>query len=352
MTYRPNILLIDDDPVAREGLAAMLIEAGYSVESAASGETGLPMAVSGKFRVILVDWMMPGMSGTELCRAVRSADLPHYPYIMFLSQRCRRTDVVEGLDAGADDYLVKPVSQGELMARLRTAERTLSLITRDVTIFALAKLAESRDPDTGAHLERVRHYSRVLAQELRAHPDFEAQIDDEFVRLIFLTSPLHDIGKVGIPDSVLLKPDRLTEDEFDVMKTHTTIGASTLEAALAAHPEAMYLQMARDIALTHHERYDGTGYPLNLRGPSIPLAGRIVALADAYDAMTSRRVYKSAYTHEVARTTIVEQSGKQLDPDVVDAFLAQEREFCRVRQHFGDECCTLMPRPGAVSEAA
>lgn len=352
MTHRPNILLIDDDPVAREGLSAMLTAAGYSVECAASGEAGLPLAASGRFRIILVDWMMPGMSGTDFCRSVRSGDLPHYPYIMFLSQRNKRTDVVEGLDAGADDYLIKPVSQGELMARLRTAERMLSLITRDVTIFALAKLAESRDPDTGAHLERVRHYSRLLAQHLRGLPEFEDQIDEEFVRLIFLTSPLHDIGKVGVPDSVLLKPDRLTEEEFEAMKMHTTIGADTLEAALAAHPEAMYLQMARDIALTHHERFDGSGYPLGLKGEAIPLAGRIVALADAYDAMTSKRVYKAAYTHEVARSIIVDASGTQFDPEVVEAFRSQEREFCRVRQSFADDRCTLVPRVGSLGEAA
>jgi putative two-component system response regulator len=343
--------VIDDDPVARESLSLMLTESGYPVQAVAGGDAALPLATSGRFRIVITDWMMPGVSGPELCRSLRAADLQHYPYIIFLTQRSRRSDVVEGLDAGADDFLVKPISQGELMARLRAAERTLSLITRDVTIFALAKLAESRDPDTGAHLERVRHYARLLARHLRDLPEFEEQVDDEFVRLIFLTSPLHDIGKVGVPDAVLLKNDRLTDEEFEVMKTHTTIGAGTLEAALAAHPEALYLQMARDIALTHHERYDGRGYPLGLRGAAIPLSGRIVALADAYDAMTSRRVYKSAYTHEVAKKIVLEQRARQFDPDVVEAFLSQEREFCRVHQHFSDAAALAAPS-GRISNAA
>jgi putative two-component system response regulator len=352
MTHRHNVLLIDDDPVARAALSEMLSLEGYTVESAGSARSGLSMVLSGRFRLIITDWVMPDMTGIDLCRAVRAAETLHYPYILILSQRTRSADVVEGLDAGADDYISKPVAQSELMARLRTAERTLSLITRDVTIFALAKLAESRDPDTGAHLERVRHYCRILARHLKTLPEYDGQIDDEFVRLIFLTSPLHDIGKVGIPDAILLKPDRLSEDEFAVMKTHTTVGANTLEAALAAHPEAIYLQMARDIALTHHERFDGTGYPLGLKGGNIPLAGRIVALADAYDALTSRRVYKLAYSHEVARKLIMEQSGHQFDPDIVHAFLMEEREFCRVREQFADNRCTFEPDRGPVRFAA
>jgi putative two-component system response regulator len=352
MKHHPEILLVDDDPIGVEALELALSRAGYSVTCASGGVKGLELALTGRFRIVITDRMMPDLEGTELCRELRRSELPAYVYVLILSQLTRSTDIAEGLDAGADDYLAKPVAQGELIARLRTAERILSLITRDITIFALAKLAESRDPDTGAHLERVRQYCRLLAQHLRTLPEFEQEVDDEFLRLIFLTSPLHDIGKVGIPDAVLLKPDRLSEEEFAVMKTHTSIGAATLEAALQAHPEAMYLQMARDIALTHHERFDGAGYPLGLRGRAIPLAGRIVALADSYDALTSRRVYKNAYTHDVARSMILEQSGHQFDPEVVEAFMSQEREFCRVRQHFADDRCKFSPEPGPVPLAA
>lgn len=352
MTIQPNVLLIDDDPICTEAIGAMLAEGGYTFETAANGTSGLRLAQSGRFQVIITDWNLPDIAGVELCKALRKADLASYPYIMFLTQRSKSEDVVEAHDAGADEYISKPVTRSELMAKLRTAGRILSLITRDITIFVLAKLAESRDPETGAHLERVRHYSRLLAEHLRTLPEYEAKIDDEFVHLLFLTSPLHDIGKVGIPDTVLLKPGRLSEEEFAVMKTHTTIGANTLEAALQAHPQALYLQMARDIALTHHERFDGGGYPIGLKGRAIPLSGRIVALADVYDALSSRRVYKNAYTHEVARAMIVEQVGKQFDPDVVEAFVSTEREFCRVRECFMDGQCDFEPERWPVRAAA
>jgi putative two-component system response regulator len=162
-------------------------------------------------------------------------------------------------------------------------------------------------------------------------------VDGEFVELIYLTSPLHDIGKVGIPDRVLLKPDRLNHEEFEIMKRHTIIGGDTLDAASRAHPEARYLRMARDIAYTHHEKYDGSGYPYGLNGEEIPLAGRIVALADVYDALTSKRVYKPAYTHEVARSMIVDGRGSHFDPDVFDAFLANEQAFIDIHNRFGED---------------
>jgi putative two-component system response regulator len=212
----------------------------------------------------------------------------------------------------------------------------LSLETRDVAIFAMAKLAESRDPETGAHLERVQRYARALTQQLRRAGRFAGQIDDEFIRLIYLTSPLHDIGKVGIPDCVLLKPGRLSDHEFEMMKAHTTLGGQTLEAALRKFPNVKFLQMARDIAMTHHERVDGKGYPAGLAGDSIPLAGRIVAVADVYDALTSKRVYKDAFGHEVAKSIIVADAGTHFDPLVVDAFVAAEAEFQAVRQRFSE----------------
>jgi putative two-component system response regulator len=206
--------------------------------------------------------------------------------------------------------------------------------TRDLAIFAMAKLAESRDTDTGAHLERIRCYSRVLARYLSQQPKFSDEVDADYVRMIYLTSPLHDIGKVGIPDSVLLKPARLSEREFGMMKEHTLIGASTLDAALQQHPEAEFLRMGRDIALTHHEHWDGSGYPQGLSGRNIPLCGRIVALADVYDALTSKRVYKDPFEHDVVRSIITAESGTHFDPDIVQAFLATEHEFLAIREKF------------------
>jgi len=223
----------------------------------------------------------------------------------------------------------------DISERKREESERREAETRDVVIFAMARLAESRDPETGAHIERVQSYCQALAEQLAASGQHQSLIDAEFIHLMYRTSPLHDIGKVGIPDDVLLKPGRLSDREFEIMKTHPTIGAETLEAAMARFPNTRFLQMARDIAMTHHERFDGTGYPSGLKGEDIPLCGRIVALADVYDALTSRRVYKAAFTHHVARGIIVRESGKQFDPAIVAAFLAIEDKFEAIYKRFG-----------------
>ncbi len=287
--------------------------------------------------MVISDWGMPRLDGLQLCSQIRKRDLSGYVYIILLTSHDGRKKVVEGMSAGADDFIAKPFNPAELLVRVRAGERVLALQTRDVAIFALAKLAESRDPETGAHLERVRRYSRALAEQLSKLPKFFDTIDDKFIELIYLTSPLHDIGKVGIPDSVLLKPARLSAEEFEVMKTHAKIGAETLDAALREYPGATFLQMARDIAAAHHERYDGAGYPKGLRGDGIPLCGRIVALADVYDALTSKRIYKDAYGHEHARTIITSESGSHFDPDVVLAFLQCEAKFLAIREEFNED---------------
>ena len=241
-----------------------------------------------------------------------------------------------GLDAGADDYLSKPFRQEELRLRLEGGRRLLTLEGRDMMIFSLAKLAESRDEDTGTHLERIREYSKVLATELMSWPKFENIVDAQFVELIYMTSPLHDVGKVGIPDSVLLKPGKLTAEEFEVMKRHTLIGGDTLSASAQAHPEASFLKMALDITLKHHERWDGTGYPFQLKGEDIPLSARIVAVADVYDALTTKRVYKPAFTHETAADIIYKSRGTHFDPDLIDAFSNVEEQMRRIRFELDD----------------
>jgi putative two-component system response regulator len=259
-----------------------------------------------------------------------------YVYVILLTGHNLPEEIVEGLRAGADDFISKPFNPSELVARIQTAERILSIETRDVTIFAMARLAESRDPETGAHLERVRGYSRMLAQHLSGVEKFRAEINAEDVRLIYLTSPLHDIGKVGIPDCVLLKPGRLNDREFEIMKTHTTLGAETLDSALRQFPGVKFLQMGRDIAASHHERFNGTGYPHRIGGTTIPLCARIVALADVYDALTSKRIYKDAFGHDVARSMILQEVGAHFDPDVVDAFLNNEAQFISTRAQFAE----------------
>jgi len=333
-----QVLIVDDSKIALITLKGLLTENGYEVITATNGKEGLEVLEEHpSCRAIISDWEMPEMNGIDFCKAVRTQDRPGYIYFLLLTSHGQVDEMVHGLSAGADDFIAKPYHPAEVLARLRAGERVLALETRDVAIFALAKLAESRDSDTGAHLERVQHYCRALSRWLATQDKFKSIVDPEYIRLIFQTSPLHDIGKVGIPDAILLKPGRLDPYEFDIMKAHTTIAAKTLDAALIKFPGVAFLKMAKDIAETHHEKYDGAGYPHGLKGEEIPLCGRIIAVADVYDALVSKRVYKDAFSHDSARAIIEEGRGKHFDPDVVDAFLAIGDEFLDIRQRFVDE---------------
>lgn len=327
-----RVLVVDDDDCAVELLSELLTRSGYRVSRAANGRQALQLLESSSFRLVITECHAPEIDGLELCRIIRSNKASGYVYTIILSDRTERADITAGLSAGADDYVCKPYDPTELLLRVNAARRIAALGASEVAVFALAKLAESRDPETGQHLERIRNYCWILARWLRR--EF-LEITDEFVDNLYQTSTLHDIGKVGIPDSVLLKPGRLTEREFEIMKSHTTIGARTLMAAMRQFPEVNYLAMAKDIALTHHENFDGSGYPHGLRGNDIPLCGRIVTLADVYDALTSRRPYKAAYDHEVARGIIVETMDR-FDPRVLTAFLELEGEFNVIRDAFSD----------------
>jgi putative two-component system response regulator len=338
-----RILIVDDDDFALSVLSATLARMGHAVQSAHDGREAMEVLRRGEIRLVITDWDMPGMNGVELIRTIRRDDMSGYIYLIMLTGREGAKQRMEGLCAGADDFLNKPLDPEELLVCLKTAERILSLETRDLALFAMAKLAESRDPETGAHVERVQSYSRLIAQCLSAEVKACNGVDDEFIRLLYQTSPLHDLGKVAIPDSILLKPGRLTSDEFAIMKTHTVLGTQTLDAALQRFPNARFLQMARDIAATHHEKFNGTGYPRGLVGEQIPLCGRIVAVADVYDALTSVRVYKSAMTHEQSRAILLRDRGSHFDPEVVDAFLRAEPRILAVRERLVD----AEPKPPA-----
>ena len=331
-----RVLIVEDDDIALELLENTLTQAGYEVVAARNGREAIEIIRAGHCRLVISDWEMPEMNGIELCKEVRERSAA-YVYMILVTSRDAMEDVIEGLNAGADDFITKPFEPTELCVRLRAGERMLSLDSRDLTIFVLAKLAESRDPETGAHLERVRDYCRVIAEHLSNQDAYRDVVDGQYVETIYLTSPLHDIGKVGIPDRVLLKPGRLTDEEFEQMKMHVTIGADTLDSAAKEHPEAVFLKMARDIARTHHERFDGTGYPAGLVGEEIPLCGRIMALADVYDALTTKRVYKEAFTHEKARSIILAEENRHFDPDIVKAFVENEDRFIAIRQQFSSE---------------
>jgi putative two-component system response regulator len=331
-----QVLVAEDDVFTAMMLQFCLEQYGYSVTVVDNGLDALELVRTGEFQLVISDWSMPKMTGVDLCRQIRKRPSSSYTYIILLTSQVGTKNVVEGLEAGADDFITKPFQPEELHVRLRAGERLLSLESRDITIFALAKLAESRDPETGAHLDRIREYCRVLCEHLVKHGPYTGQIDGDYVRLVYLTSPLHDIGKVGIPDHVLLKPGALTAEEFAVMKQHAVIGGETLNAALETRPDVEYLRMARDIAFTHHEKFDGSGYPRGLKGEDIPLCGRIVALADVYDALTTKRVYKEAFPHEKARSIILEGAGKHFDPAIVDAFVANETKFLSIRARLAD----------------
>jgi len=209
--------------------------------------------------------------------------------------------------------------------------------TRDVTILSLATLAETRDNETGAHILRTQRYVKALAEQMATQPKFADALDPGTIELLYKSAPLHDVGKVGIPDAILLKPDKLTDEEFSIMKTHAGLGADAIKTAEDRFGESSsFLRHAREIAETHHEKWDGSGYPKGLKGEGIPLSGRLMALADVYDALISERVYKPAFHHDVAKDIILDGKGKHFDPDVIEAFIAVEDEFVAIAAEFGD----------------
>lgn len=332
-----KILIVDDELVSRKKMEKLIQSLGNETIIATDGLEAWEIWKKDRTRMVITDWLMPGMDGLDLCKKIRETEGDSYTYLIMVTSKRETGDIVIGMEAGADDFISKPFAKDELAVRIRAGERILSLETKDLVIFSLAKLAESRDSDTGNHLERIRFYSKVLAEALIDSDNSQLGIDQKFVDNIFLTSPLHDIGKTGIPDFILLKPARLDDKEFDLMKTHCQIGFDTLNEALKRYPKAEYLDMSAKIALYHHEKFNGSGYPHQLKEDNIPLAARIVALADVYDALMSKRVYKNAFSHNIAKSIILEESGKHFDPQVVDAFCKQEDTFIEIYNQFSEE---------------
>lgn len=362
----PTILVVDDMPENLELYRRLLTPRGYVVAAANSGEQALTMVESAPPDVILLDLIMPGMDGFEVCeRLKRNLSTRHIPIIMVTGVADHDANI-RALEAGVDDFLTRPIDPVLLEARIRSSvkskamqdqilryqkrleddkqileervrERTAEVErTQQATVFGLARLAESRDPETGEHLERMRRYVREIAIEMATWPKYDRIIDSGFVETLYYSSPLHDIGKVGIQDAILLKPGKLSPEEFDIMKTHALIGGDTLKDADEEAGGNSFLEMGRDIAYHHHEKWDGSGYPHGLLGPDIPLCARIVALGDAYDAMTTKRPYKEPFSHEKTRQLILEGAGKHFDPEVVKAFLKREQKFIRIQKELGD----------------
>lgn len=329
-----KLLIVEDEVVSRKKLELLIKGLGYETLTATNGKEGWDLWKRERPKIVITDWIMPEMDGLELCRRIRQAQGSQYTYLIIVTTKTNTQDLIEGMNAGADDFISKPYVREELAVRIRSGKRIVEFQLRDSAIFAISKLAEARDPETGNHLERICYYSKALAETMARMENHPPEIDNWFIENIFLTSPLHDIGKIGIPDYILLKPGRLDDEEYEIMKQHTIIGYNTLNAAAHHDIKAGYLNMSADIALSHHEKFDGSGYPHGLKGEAIPLAARIVALADVYDALVSKRVYKEAYSHKFARNVILEGEGKHFDPMVVEAFLSCEDQFIKILEHW------------------
>ena len=355
-----TVLVVDDTP---DNLSLMggLLRDHYHVKVANQGEKALKIAQGEQPPdLILLDIMMPGMDGYEVCRRLKAnlhtRDIP----VIFLTARADMEDERLGLALGAVDYITKPISPPILLARVAThlalkasadflrdksayLEREVALRTlevqaiQDVTIMAMTSLAETRDNETGNHIRRTQLYVKALAEHLRDHPRFAHVLTDRMVDLLYKSAPLHDIGKIGIPDAILLKPGKLTVEEFEIMKTHTTLGRNAIEEAeRRLGMRVAFLSVSKEIAYSHQEKWDGSGYPEGLKGDAIPVSARLMAVADVYDALISKRVYKPAFPHEQACATIVKGRGTHFDPDMVDAFVAIAQDFLRISQHYPD----------------
>lgn len=356
------VLLVDDTESNLELLEMIYGMEGAKTLRAANGMEALRLVEKHKENIdlIVTDIRMPEMDGITLTRKVREIVNQRVPVILLTADRKTDEQLIAGLAAGANDYLNKPVNELELKARsnsmlrlkhafdenialqksleLMVVERTVEIEqTRDLAMFGFAKLAEHRDPETGGHLERIREYTRALAAQLRKSGSYRDMVDDAFIMTIQRASPLHDIGKVGIPDAILLKPGRLTVEEFEVMKQHSVIGGWTLEESeKRLTVNSSFLHMAKEIAYCHHEKWDGSGYPANLKGKEIPLAARIMALADVYDALISKRIYKPPMPHAETHRIIMQGIGTHFDPAVVEAYRAIERDFIDIMNRFKD----------------
>ncbi len=334
MNEKYKILIADDDPAQRTLLNMCLEQGDYSVIESCNGMEAFEVLDQEQdVRLVITDLDMPVMSGFDLIRKVRESDL-HYRYIIVLTSSEEKDSLVKALSLGADDYLAKPVMPEELRLRLESGIRLLRLEIQEDLILSMAKLAEYRSDETGYHLERVQHYTRTLARDLaKKHPQLgiSSQLAEEFARV----SPLHDIGKVAIPDDILHKPGKLTEPEFEIMKRHATIGGQLLKD-IHSKSGSLYLKISYEVAMYHHEKYNGKGYPEGLKGEEIPVAARIVALADMYDAMTSERCYKQAFSHEKTKQIIINERGEHLDPKMVDSFLAQEDIWLSIFDRFSE----------------
>lgn len=350
-----KVLIVDDTPENIQILMETL-KGEYTIVAAINGQKALQMAaVDPTPDIILLDIMMPGLDGYQVCEKLKADEKTRGIPVIFVTAMSEAEDEQKGLDLGAVDYITKPIQPGLVKSRVRNhlelkqhrdhleelvRQRTEELVlTQDATINSMATLAEYRDPETGGHIKRTQNYVRILAQKLKDHPSFKGFLDDKTIEQLFKSAPLHDIGKVGVRDNILLKPGKLTDEEFAEMKKHTLYGRDTVfrvELELATDVENSFLRFAREIAYTHQEKWDGSGYPEGLKDGEIPISGRIMALADVYDALISRRVYKAPFTHSKAVEIITEGKGSHFDPNMADVFLEIHEDFRKIALEYAD----------------
>ena len=371
---KPTILIVDDSP-ANLSLIASLLHQFYIVKAVNSGTRALTVVSDEQPDLILLDIMMPDIDGYEVCRRLKADPLTHQIPIIFITSKTEIESERMGMELGAVDYITRPINPSILLSRVKahfvdaSAARTLRvnneyleyevakrtrqmLALQDVTLLALASLAETRDIDTGNHLRRTQNYILALGHQLKDHPRFHHYLNEDTINILFKCAPLHDIGKVGIPDRILLKPGRYEPHEFEIMKTHPTLGRNAIDNALKSiYENNDFLDIAKEIVYSHHEKWDGSGYPQGLVGEEIPISARLMALADVYDALISRRVYKEGMSHACAVKIVTDGRGTHFDPDVVDAFLALNEEFQVIASRFADSDKDLQQKAEFLSHA-
>lgn len=353
MTPKQKRILVVDDTIDNILVLREILLDEYTVIAASNGSDALAIASNDpKPDCILLDVLMPGMDGYEVCRRLKANDETRNIPVLFVTTLSDEEDESRGLELGAVDYITKPIRPAVVLSRIRNhlnlkeyqdhlmdevEKRTKEIVKmQDVTIYSLAALAETRDNELSGHFRRTQHVSEILAHDMTKHPSYLDFFRKISVDILCKSIPLHDVGKVGTPDHILFKPGRLTAEEFEVMKLHTVHGRDILQRAEDVLNHDSFLSLASDIAYTHHEKWDGSGYPQGLSGESIPISGRIMAVVDVYDALISNRVYKQPMPHSKAVEIILEGRGAHFDPTIVDIFMAHKEEIRKISLEFAD----------------
>jgi len=362
VTKGATVLIVDNDEINRVTLKHYVADLGYEPVEVYDGRQALDYIKENSPDLIFMCTVTPILSADELLLLMNEDDALKDIPVIITATNDQIERVVTCIELGADDYLIRPYNSSLLRARIRASlkkkmyhdieknffkqmdeyshnlEKLVQEQVQEIsegqqaTIFAMAKLAEYRDPETGQHLARMSDYCKLLAENLAEVDKYKVTVDKNYIDCIYAAAPLHDIGKVGVPDDILNKPGKLTESEFNEIKKHTVIGAETLKEVAAQHPANEFVRIGIDIALSHHEKWDGSGYPYGLSGENIPLAARILALGDVYDALVSERCYKKPFSHEKAKEIILDGRGTQFDPDIVDVFIKHEDKFRDVKE--------------------